>query len=96
MASLKERLESLYSAIETELNVLQVEKKIRKRVKHQMEKTQREYYLNEQIKAIQKELGDVEEGSEILEYQKKIKKSGLPAEAREKAQNELTRHWVAW
>lgn len=89
MASLKERLESLYSAIETELNVLQVEKKIRKRVKHQMEKTQREYYLNEQIKAIQKELGDVEEGSEILEYQKKIKKSGLPAEAREKAQNEL-------
>lgn len=87
--SLVTRLEELFGYMEKEISVLQVEKKIRKRVKHQMEKSQKEYYLNEQMKAIQKELGDEEEGSELLEFQKKIEKAHLPKEAKEKAMSEL-------
>lgn len=87
--SLVKRLEDLFTFMEKEISVLQVEKKIRKRVKHQMEKSQKEYYLNEQMKAIQKELGDEEEGSELLEFQKKIEKAHLPKEAKEKALSEL-------
>ncbi len=87
--SLLKRLEDLFTFMEKEISVLQVEKKIRKRVKHQMEKSQKEYYLNEQMKAIQKELGDEEEGSELLEFQKKIEKAHLPKEAKEKALSEL-------
>ena len=75
--------------MEKEIGVLQVERKIRKRVKRQMEKSQREYYLNEQMKAIQKELGDSEDGGEIKKLETKIKKSGMPKEAREKAMGEL-------
>ena len=86
----KERLEHVFSLIEEEMNVLHVEKKIRSRVKDQMEKTQREYYLNEQMKAIQKELGG-SEGSqdELGDLEAKIRKAKLPKEARKKAQNEL-------
>ncbi|MBP0445663.1 endopeptidase La [Roseomonas sp. SSH11] len=84
------RLERVFAHMESEIGVLQVEKRIRNRVKRQMEKTQREYYLNEQMKAIQKELGEGEEGKdEIAELEEKIKKAGLSAEAREKAQGEL-------
>ena len=72
--------------MESEISVLQVEKRIRSRVKRQMEKTQREYYLNEQMKAIQKELGDSEDGrDEIAELEDKIKKTKLTKEARERA-----------
>lgn len=85
-----ERLERVYSLMEDEIGVLQVEKKIRSRVKRQMEKTQREYYLNEQMKAIQKELGDSEEGAdEIRELEQAIEKTKLSKEAREKADAEL-------
>jgi ATP-dependent Lon protease len=85
-----ERLEKVYSLMEGEIGVLQVEKKIRNRVKRQMEKTQREYYLNEQLKAIQKELGEGEEGKdEIAEIEDKIKAAKLTKEAREKAQAEV-------
>jgi len=85
-----ERLERVYSLMEGEIGVLQVEKKIRSRVKRQMEKTQREYYLNEQLKAIQKELGEGEEGrDELAEIEQRIKKTKLTKEAREKAQAEL-------
>jgi len=71
--------------MESEIDLLQVEKRIRGRVKRQMEKTQREYYLNEQMKAIQKELGDLEESPNELEaLAKKIEKAGMPAEAKEK------------
>ena len=87
--SLSKRLEALYQAMEKEIGVLQVERKIRKRVKRQMEKSHREYYLNEQMKAIQKELGDSEDGGEIKSIEKKIKKAGMPKEAREKALSEL-------
>jgi ATP-dependent protease La len=85
------RLEMVYSFMEGELGVLQVERKIRGRVKRQMEKTQREYYLNEQLKAIQSELGggDGEEGNELQELQDKIEKTKLSTEAREKANSEL-------
>src|SRR6202047_3732236 len=84
-----ERLEKVLSLMESEISVLQVEKRIRTRVKRQMEKTQREYFLNEQMKAIQKELGD-EEGRDALgEIEDKIKKTTLSKEAREKAQHEL-------
>ena len=85
------RLEMAYSFMEGELGVLQVERKIRGRVKRQMEKTQREYYLNEQLKAIQSELGggDGEEANEIAELQEKIEKLKLSKEAREKATGEL-------
>ncbi|WP_458096527.1 endopeptidase La [Roseomonas sp. WA12] len=84
------RLERVFAHMESEIGVLQVEKRIRNRVKRQMEKTQREYYLNEQMKAIQKELGEGEEGKdEIAELEAKIKKTGLSTEAREKAMGEL-------
>lgn len=83
------RLERLLSQLESELDILQVEKRIRGRVKRQMEKSQREYYLNEQVKAIQKELGEGEEGADLEEMDKKIKASGMPKEALAKAQSEL-------
>jgi ATP-dependent Lon protease len=85
-----ERLERVYAYMEGEIGVLQVEKRIRSRVKRQMEKTQREYYLNEQLKAIQKELGEGEDGrDELSELEERIKKTRLSKEAREKAQAEL-------
>ncbi len=85
-----ERLERVYSHMEAEIGVLQVEKRIRNRVKRQMEKTQREYYLNEQLKAIQKELGEGEDGrDENSELEERIKKTALSKEAREKATAEL-------
>ncbi|MFZ2619261.1 MAG: endopeptidase La [Alphaproteobacteria bacterium] len=83
-----DRLEKLYQLMENEIGLLQVEKRIRGRVKKQMEKTQREYYLNEQMKAIQKELGEGEEG-DFAEYEKKIKDGKLSKEAKEKAENEM-------
>ena len=86
----RERLEKALSFMESEISVLQVEKRIRSRVKRQMEKTQREYYLNEQMKAIQKELGDGEEGrDEMAEIEERIKKTRLSKEAKEKANAEL-------
>jgi len=85
-----ERLEKVYALMQSELSVLQVEKKIKTRVKTQMEKTQREYYLNEQMKAIQKELGDGEDGAgEIVELEEKIEATKLSKEAREKADAEM-------
>ncbi|MGZ8308543.1 MAG: LON peptidase substrate-binding domain-containing protein, partial [Rhodoplanes sp.] len=84
-----ERLEKVLGLMESEISVLQVEKRIRTRVKRQMEKTQREYYLNEQMKAIQKELGDEDGRDELQEVEDKIKKTKLSKEAREKAQHEL-------
>ncbi|MFC4215536.1 endopeptidase La [Pseudophaeobacter arcticus] len=88
--SISERLEKVYGLMQGEMSVLQVEKKIKTRVKSQMEKTQREYYLNEQMKAIQKELGDGEEGAgEIAELEEKIAATKLSKEAREKADAEL-------
>src|ERR687885_407756 len=87
--SLAERLEKLYGFMEAEISVLQVEKRIRSRVKRQMEKTQREYYLNEQMKAIQKELGDDDGRDELADLEEKISKTKLSKEAREKAQHEL-------
>ena len=87
--SVTERLEKVLGLMESEISVLQVEKRIRTRVKRQMEKTQREYYLNEQMKAIQKELGDEEGKDELAEIEDKIKKTKLSKEAREKAQHEL-------
>jgi ATP-dependent Lon protease len=88
--SISERLEKVYGLMQGEMSVLQVEKKIKTRVKSQMEKTQREYYLNEQMKAIQKELGDGEEGAgEIAELEEKVAATKLSKEAREKADAEL-------
>ncbi len=84
-----ERLEKVLGLMESEISVLQVEKRIRTRVKRQMEKTQREYYLNEQMKAIQKELGDEDGKDELAELEDKIKRTKLSKEAREKAQHEL-------
>lgn len=87
---IKTRLEHIMALMESEIDILQVEKKIRARVKMQMEKNQREYYLNEQMKAIQKELGETEDGlDEFEQYQVKIKKAKLPKEAEEKVQSEL-------
>ncbi|MES2832981.1 MAG: endopeptidase La [Pseudomonadota bacterium] len=83
------RHEHLLGQLEGELDILQVEKRIRGRVKRQMEKSQREYYLNEQVKAIQKELGEGEEGADLEELEKKIVTAKMPKEARDKAQNEL-------
>ena len=83
------RLEQLLQLLETEIDIMQVEKRIRGRVKRQMEKSQREYYLNEQVKAIQKELGDSEEGADLDELEKKIKAAHMPKEARVKADAEL-------
>src|ERR1700736_5292903 len=87
--AIAERLEKVLGLMESEISVLQVEKRIRTRVKRQMEKTQREYYLNEQMKAIQKELGDEEGRDELAELEDKIKKIKLSKEAREKATHEL-------
>ena len=89
LANTGERLEKIYAFMEGEIGVLQVEKRVRNRVKRQMEKTQREYYLNEQMKAIQKELGDNEGFDELDELDKKIKDTKLSKEAREKAEHEL-------
>jgi len=89
MFNVKQRLESLLAQLEAEIDILQVEKRIRGRVKRQMEKSQREYYLNEQVKAIQKELGEGEEGADLEEMEKRIKASRMPKDARQKAENEL-------
>src|SRR4051812_11174537 len=89
MFEVKKRLEHLLSLMEAELDILQVERRIRGRVKRQMEKSQREYYLNEQVKAIQKELGDMEEGADLDEMEKRVKAAHMPKEARAKAESEL-------
>jgi ATP-dependent Lon protease len=85
----RQRLEHLLGLLEAELDIMQVEKRIRGRVKRQMEKSQREYYLNEQVKAIQKELGEGEDGADIEEIEKKIKAAHMPKDARAKAEAEL-------
>ena len=85
----RKRLEHLLGLLEAELDIMQVEKRIRGRVKRQMEKSQREYYLNEQVKAIQKELGEGEDGADIEEIEKKIKAAHMPKDARAKAEAEL-------
>jgi len=88
----RERIEHIMSKIEGEIDLMQIEKRIRGRVKQQMEKSQREYYLNEQMKAIQKELGDMDDApNEVEDLQKKIEASGMPKEAREKADSELNK-----
>jgi ATP-dependent Lon protease len=89
MFSVKQRLEHLLKLVEGELEILQVEKRIRGRVKRQMEKSQREYYLNEQVKAIQKELGEMDEGADIDEIEKRIKSAHMPKDARKKAESEF-------
>jgi ATP-dependent Lon protease len=91
-ASLRARLELVMGLVEGEIDVLQIEKRVRGRVKQQMEKSQREYYLNEQMKAIQKELGDMnDEANEVAELEKKIEAAGMPTEAKEKAVSELNK-----
>ncbi|MEN9783349.1 MAG: hypothetical protein RJA24_692, partial [Pseudomonadota bacterium] len=88
----RRRLEHILALIEGEMDVLQIEKRIRGRVKQQMEKSQREYYLNEQMKAIQKELGELDDApNEIAELEKRITRAGMPKEAREKAKSELAK-----
>jgi ATP-dependent Lon protease len=89
VTTISERLERVYTLMESEISVLQVERKIRSRVKRQMEKTQREYYLNEQMKAIQKELGDNDERDDISEFEEKIENTKLSKEAKDKALAEL-------
>src|SRR6266498_3162281 len=89
VVDVKARLEHLLSQLETEIDILQVEKRIRGRVKRQMEKSQREYYLNEQVKAIQKELGEGEDGADLEEMEKRVKAARMPKEARKKAEAEL-------
>jgi ATP-dependent Lon protease len=89
MFDVKARLEHLLSQLETEIDILQVEKRIRGRVKRQMEKSQREYYLNEQVKAIQKELGEGEEGADLEDMEKRIKRAHMHKDARRKAESEL-------
>jgi ATP-dependent Lon protease len=89
LADVKLRLENLFEQIEREVDILNVDKKIRGRVKRQMEKNQRDFYLNEQVKAIQKELGEGEEGADIEEIEKKIKAAKMPKEAKKKADGEL-------
>jgi ATP-dependent Lon protease len=89
MFDVKARLEHLLSQLEGEIDILQVEKRIRGRVKRQMEKSQREYYLNEQVKAIQKELGEGEEGADLEDMDKRVKAARMPKEARKKAEGEL-------
>lgn len=92
MCDVHERLEHILAVMDSEIDLLQVEKKIRGRVKRQMEKSQREYYLNEQMKAIQKELGDMDEApNEIEELNKKIEVSGMTKEAKEKAESEINK-----
>ena len=89
LSDVKARLENLFEQLEREVDILNVDKRIRGRVKRQMEKNQRDFYLNEQVKAIQKELGEGEEGADIEEIEKKIKAAKMPAEARKKAEGEL-------
>ncbi|MED5509187.1 MAG: endopeptidase La [Pseudomonadota bacterium] len=90
MSDVKARVERLMAFLEGEIDIQQIEKRIRNRVKKQMEKSQREYYLNEQLKAVQKELGEIDEtGNEADELEARIEKAGMPAEAREKADSEL-------
>ena len=89
LADVKARLENLYEQLEREVDILNVDKRIRGRVKRQMEKNQRDFYLNEQVKAIQKELGEGEDGADIEEIDKKIKAAKMPVEARKKAEGEL-------
>ena len=89
LTGVKERLENLFEQIEREVDILNVDKKIRGRVKRQMEKNQRDFYLNEQVKAIQKELGEGEDGADIDEIEKKIKAAKMPKEALKKAEAEL-------
>ncbi|ABM60076.1 endopeptidase La [Verminephrobacter eiseniae] len=89
LADVKARLEYLFEQLDREVDILNVDRKIRGRVKRQMEKNQRDFYLNEQVKAIQKELGEGEEGADIDEIEKKIKLAKMPAEARKKADGEL-------
>ena len=89
LASIKLRLENLFSQLEHEVDILNVDKRIRGRVKRQMEKNQRDFYLNEQVKAIQKELGEGEDGADIEEIEKKIKAAKMSVEARKKADGEL-------
>ena len=89
LSSVKERLENLFEQIEREVDILNVDKKIRGRVKRQMEKNQRDFYLNEQVKAIQKELGDGEEGADLEELERKIKAARMPKAALAKAEAEL-------
>jgi ATP-dependent Lon protease len=92
IADLTERFEHLMSLMESEIDIFQIEQRIRGRVKKQMEKSQREYYLNEQMKAIQKELGDIDEGvSELDLLEKKIDDAGMPKAALEKAQSEMAK-----
>lgn len=92
ISDLNTRLEQLMAALEGEIDLLQVEKRLRGRVKRQMEKSQREYYLNEQMKAIQKELGELgEEGNEISQMEASINKAGMPKEAKEKSLSELNK-----
>jgi len=89
LASVRDRLENLFAQIDREVDILNVDKKIRGRVKRQMEKNQRDFYLNEQVKAIQKELGEGEDGADIDEIEKKIKAAKMPKEALKKAEGEL-------
>jgi len=89
LSAIKDRLENLFTQLEREVDILNVDKRIRGRVKRQMEKNQRDFYLNEQVKAIQKELGEGEEGADIEEIEKKIKAAKMPADARKKADAEL-------
>ena len=89
LSGIKARLENLFEQIEREVEILNVDKKIRGRVKRQMEKNQRDFYLNEQVKAIQKELGEGEDGADIDEIEKKIKAAKMPKEALKKAEGEL-------
>ena len=89
LVDIKIRLENLFEQLEREVDILNVDKRIRGRVKRQMEKNQRDFYLNEQVKAIQKELGEGEDGADIEEIEKKIKLAKMPAEARKKAEAEL-------
>ena len=89
LSDVKARLENLFEQLDREVDILNVDKKIRGRVKRQMEKNQRDFYLNEQVKAIQKELGEGDEGADIEEIEKKIKSAKMSAEARKKAEGEL-------
>ena len=89
LSPVKERLENLYEQLEREVDILNVDKKIRGRVKRQMEKNQRDFYLNEQVKAIQKELGDGEDGADVDEIEKKINAAKMPKEAKKKADAEF-------
>ena len=89
LVEVDKRLEKLLEQLEHEVDILQVDKRIRGRVKRQMEKSQREYYLNEQVKAIQKELGDGEDGADMEELEKKIIAAKMPKDARKKADAEF-------